>query len=576
MFQSRLLTLLLALAAPAAASAAGGKVVEPEPADLVLRGGRIVTLEPSLAEATALAARGGRIVALGGDADVAALVGPSTRVIELGGRLAVPGLIDAHAHFESLGRASRILKLAPHRTWDAIVAEVAAAAAKARPGEWILGRGWHQEKWDAPPAPAVEGFPVHDALSAATPDNPVLLGHASGHASIVNARAMALAGIGRATLDPAGGQILRDASGEPTGLLRETAEDLVEKAYAAALTVRPAVEVEAERRRDLEAAAAEALSKGITTLHDAGTLLEDLDLVHGMAADGGLGLRLWVMIRDQPAKLLAADLDRLRRIDPAGFFTVRALKLVGDGALGSRGAWLLEPYADLPGHTGLAVTEPSVTGQIAELAIAHGFQLAVHAIGDRANRETLDVYEATFRAHPEKRDLRWRIEHAQHLHPDEVPRFAKLGVIASMQGIHCTSDAPWVLVRLGERRAESGAYVWRKLLDAGATIANGTDAPVEDVDPLASFYASVSRRLADGSRFYPAQRMSRMEALASYTRNAAFAGFEEGEKGSLAVGKLADVVVLSKDILAIAEEEIPSARVDYTIVGGRVAYASSN
>ena len=575
MFQSRLLTLLLALAALAAASAAGGKVVEPEPADLVLRGGRIVTLEPSLAEATALAARGGRIVALGGDAHVAALVGPSTRVIELGGRLAVPGLIDAHAHFESLGRASRILKLAPHRTWDAIVAEVAAAAAKARPGEWILGRGWHQEKWDAPPAPAVEGFPVHDALSAATPDNPVVLGHASGHASIVNARAMALAGIGRATLDPAGGQILRDASGEPTGLLRETAEDLVEKAYAAALTVRPAVEVEAERRRDLEAAAAEALSKGITTLHDAGTLLEDLDLVHGMAADGGLGLRLWVMIRDQPAKLLAADLDRLRRIDPAGFFTVRALKLVGDGALGSRGAWLLEPYADLPGHTGLAVTEPSVTGQIAELAIAHGFQLAVHAIGDRANRETLDVYEATFRAHPEKRDLRWRIEHAQHLHPDEVPRFAKLGVIASMQGIHCTSDAPWVLVRLGERRAESGAYVWRKLLDAGATIANGTDAPVEDVDPLASFYASVSRRLADGSRFYPAQRMSRMEALASYTRNAAFAGFEEGEKGSLAVGKLADVVVLSKDILAIPEEEIPTARVDYTIVGGKVAYSAS-
>ena len=557
-------TLSLTALAPLAAD-------EP-PADLVLRGGRIVTVDPAKPEVEALAARAGRIVALGTAAEIAPHIGAGTRVIDLGGRLALPGFIDAHAHFAGLGRASRILKLAPHRSWDEIVAAVAQAAAAAQPGDWILGRGWHQEKWTSAPANAVEGFPVHAALSAAAPANPALLTHASGHAAMVNARALALAGIDRETPDPEGGEILHDAAGEPTGLLRESASGLAGAAHAAYLASLPAERIEQERQSDLRAAAAEALSKGVTSLHDAGTSLAELDRLAAMSADGGLGVRLWVMLRDEPAKLLAADLSRLRRVDPDGWLTVRAIKVPFDGALGSRGAWLLEPYADLAGHTGLAVTAPADLRRLATRAFEHGYQVCTHAIGDRANRVALDVYEEVFRAHPGAKDLRWRIEHAQHLHPDDIPRFAALGVVASMQGIHCTSDAPWVVPRLGERRAAEGAYVWRKLLDSGATVVNGTDAPVEDVDPIANFYATVSRRLLDGSRFFPEQRMSRTEALESYTIRAAWAGFEEEQTGSLAVGKLADVVVLSKDILAVPEAEIPDARVELTVVAGVVRY----
>jgi predicted amidohydrolase YtcJ len=252
--------------------------------------------------------------------------------------------------------------------------------------------------------------------------------------------------------------------------------------------------------------------------------------------------------------------------------TVRAIKHSIDGALGSRGAWLLEPYTDLPASTGLNTTPVETIARTAELAVEHGYQLCVHAIGDRGNREALDIFQRTFEAHPDRKDLRFRIEHAQHLHPDDIPRFAKLGVVASMQGVHCTSDGPWVPARLGERRSAEGAYVWQKLLRSGAVVSNGTDAPVEDVSPVASFYASVSRRLKDGSVFYPEERMSREEALRSYTYAAAYAAFEENEKGSLAVGKLADVTVLSQDILTVPEADIPRAEVVYTILGGKLAY----
>jgi predicted amidohydrolase YtcJ len=254
------------------------------------------------------------------------------------------------------------------------------------------------------------------------------------------------------------------------------------------------------------------------------------------------------------------------------YLTVRAIKRQIDGALGSRGAWLLEPYTDLPGSSGLNTEDPGDIERTAEIAIAGGYQLCVHAIGDRANREVLNLYERVFRRHPDKKNLRWRIEHAQHLSAADIPRFSQLGVIASMQGVHCTSDAPYVLARLGPKRAAEGAYVWQKLLHAGAVVTNGTDAPVEDVNPIASFYAAVSRRLRDGSVFYAAERLSRLEALRSYTISNAYAAFEEDQKGSLEPGKLADVTVLSKDILTIPEPAIPSAEVLYTIVGGRVAY----
>jgi predicted amidohydrolase YtcJ len=314
------------------------------------------------------------------------------------------------------------------------------------------------------------------------------------------------------------------------------------------------------------------VSKGITSFQDAGSSFETIDVMKKVAAEGKLGLRLWVMVRDSSERM-AQNLAAYRLVD--GYdkhLTVRAIKHTLDGALGSRGAWLLEPYSDLPTSTGLETTPVATVKATAGLAMRHGYQLCVHAIGDRANRETLDIFEAAMKANPDKKDVRWRVEHAQHLSLADIPRFGRLGVIASMQGIHCTSDAVFVPARLGAKRAEEGAYVWQKLMKSGALIANGTDAPVEDVDPIPSFYASVTRRLADGSTFYPDQRMSREEALRSCTRNAAYAAFQEDSKGSLSVGKLADVTVLSKDILTVPDDEIRSARVDYTIVGGKVLY----
>ncbi|HZW53653.1 MAG TPA: amidohydrolase family protein, partial [Candidatus Elarobacter sp.] len=310
----------------------------------------------------------------------------------------------------------------------------------------------------------------------------------------------------------------------------------------------------------------------ITTFEDAGSPLATIDMMKKMVDEGSMGIRLWVMVR-QPNGVIASRLAQYKMLDyGGGHLTVRAIKKQIDGALGSRGAWLLEPYADKPESRGQNTTSIEDIDETARLALENGYQLCVHAIGDRGNRETLNIFERAFKAHPDKKDLRWRVEHAQHLSAQDVPRFGQLGVIASMQGIHCTSDAPYVVARLGPKRAEEGAYVWQKLMKSGATIANGTDAPVEDVDPIPNFYASVSRKLKDGSVFYPDQRMSRMEALRSCTVNGAYAGFEEENCGSLTPGKYADVTVLSKDIMTIPEDQIPSAKVVYTIVGGKIVY----
>jgi hypothetical protein len=374
---------------------------------------------------------------------------------------------------------------------------------------------------------------------------------------------MEAARITRETPNPRGGEILKDKQGNPTGLLREQAEGLVNRVYRAAHT---------DLRKVINLAADECLAKGITTFEDAGSPLATVDVFRSMAENHELRLRMWVMLRTSNQQL-EPNLDRYRAIGAGGnYLTIRAIKRQMDGALGSRGAWLLAPYADQPDSRGLNTEDPADIRKTAELAIQHGYQLCVHAIGDRANRETLDIYEQVFREHPEKKDLRWRVEHAQHLSAADIPRFAKLGVVAAMQGIHCTSDGPYVILRLGPDRAEEGAYVWRKLMQSGAVVGNGTDAPVEDVSPLASFYASVSRKLKDGSVFYPAQRMSREEALRSYTWSNAYAAFEEKVKGSLEPGKLADITVLSRDIMTVPEDEIVATDVVYTIVGGKVAY----
>jgi predicted amidohydrolase YtcJ len=547
-----------------------------QPADLVLRNGKLITLESGAPQSQALAARGGKITAIGTNQQIQPFIGPSTKVIDLGGRLAIPGFIEGHGHFMGLGSSKMVLNLRDVKNWDQIVTMVAAAAREAKPGTWILGRGWHQAKWDPPPSPNVQGFPVHDALSKVSPHNPVLLTHASGHAGFANAEAMRLAGIDKNTPNPPGGEILKDPQGNPIGLLNETAQQLVSRALNNYRSHLPSAEIAAEARQQVDLAVRESLSKGVTTFQDAGSSLATVDLLKALANESKLGLRLWVMLREPNARL-AANLSKYYMLGVGDqHLTVRAIKRQIDGALGSRGAWLLAPYSDLPAGTpnisGMNTEDLSDIQKTAELAINNGFQLCVHAIGDRANREVLNIYEAAFKEHPDKKNLRWRVEHAQHIDPADIPRFGLLGVIASMQGIHCTSDAPYVFARLGRKRAEEGAYVWQKLMKTGAVVTNGTDTPVEDVDPIACVYASVSRKLKDGSVFFPDQRMSRMEALRSYTANNAYSAFEEDSKGSLKVGKLADITVLSKDILTIPEDEIPTAKVDYTIVGGKVMY----
>lgn len=541
-------------------------------ADLVLRNGKIVTLDPSLPQAQAIAINAGKIVAVGTDALLASHIQAATKVIDLGGRLAIPGFIEGHGHFTGIGQMKMNLNLRDAKTWDQIVAMVGAAAREAKPGDWIVGRGWHQEKWDSKPVPDVNGFPVNKSLSAVSPNNPVLLTHASGHAVFVNAAALTAAGISKTTPDPPGGEIMKDAQGNPIGLLNERAQELVRNAMDQDRARRTAADRDAEAERQLDLAAEECISKGITSFQDAGSPPDVLDRLKRRATDSRLPLRMWVMLRTSNDQLS----PRYRVIGYGDdHFTVRAIKRQIDGALGSRGAWLLAPYSDLPSSSGLNTEDLADIEITAKFAIDNDFQLCVHAIGDRGNREILDMYQRTFNANPDKKNLRWRIEHAQHLDKADIPRFGQLGVIASMQAVHCTSDAPMVLPRLGAKRAEEGAYVWQSLMKSGAHVTNGTDAPVEDVNPLGSYYAAVTRRAKNGQIFYPAQRMSRMEALRSYTIENAYAAFEENVKGVLKPGMLGDVTVLSKDILTIPEEDILKSEVEYTIVGGKVVYQRS-
>jgi predicted amidohydrolase YtcJ len=559
----------LLLAVPFTASCAAAP--QNEPADIVLRNGRIVTVDEARPEAEAVAIRGHTIVAVGTDAEIARHVGRATRVIDLGGRLAIPGFIEGHGHFMGVGQAKMNLDLMSVRNWDEVVRMVATATRDAKRDAWIVGRGWHQEKWDVVPEPNVDGVPLHTSLDSVSLNNPVFLTHASGHAAFANRRALELAGIDRDTPDPEGGTIVKDARGEPTGLLRETAQGLVARARAAAEQGRTPQDRAEEARRMAQLAAAEALSHGVTSFHDAGTGFETIDFLRQLEARDELPVRLYVMIR-APNEELATRLPAYHM--PAtenDYLVVRSIKVSIDGALGPHGAWLLEPYSDMPSSRGLALVTPESVARTAELALQHGFQLNVHAIGDRANREVLDIYERAFGGR-DTEDRRWRIEHAQHLHPSDIDRFAALRVIPAMQGVHATSDGPWIPRRLGEQRAREGAYVWRQLIESGAIIANGTDAPVEHISPIMSFFSSVSRRMDNGEVFYGEQRMTREEALRSYTLNNAYAEFAEDAKGSITPGKLADIVVLSRDIMRVAEDSIPGTVVDYTIVGGKVRF----
>ena len=542
-------------------------------ADMVLTNGNIVTVDETMPTAEAVAVNGDRITAVGSIAEISPYIGDATEVIDLGGQTAIPGLIEGHGHYTSFGGSLLILDFRYAESWAEIVSMVEAEVPETPTGEWIVGRGWHQDKWAIREDVLVEGLPVHDSLSAVTPDNPVMLIHTSGHGVFVNQRAMSLVELSDDTEPPEGGEIVRHENGRATGMMRESAQDVFRQAYSGHQGRRPANVAEEEMRRMIRLAGEESLRHGITSFQDAGTTFAEVDLIKTMAGEGNLPVRLWMAFEEQAADM-EGRLDDYRMIGHGNnFLTVRAIgEKVLDGALGTHGGWLLEPYTDLPRSSGLNVVPVEEIEASARLAMEHDYQLAIQGIGDRAYRELLNIYEAEMQRNPDKTDLRWRIEHAQVIHPDDIQRTVDLGVIPAVQGIFACSDGPWVVDRLGHERTRERGYIFNTLAEAGLVPTNGTDPPVDEIDPIASFHCSVTRILPDGSVFQPQEVYSRERALYSYTMGNAIAAFEEDIKGSITPGKLADITILSRDLLTVADDEIMDTEIVMTILGGRVRY----
>jgi predicted amidohydrolase YtcJ len=526
-------------------------------ADLILRHGLFYPVQPPGRVEGSLAVRGGRIVYLGPDAGVEKLRSSKTRVIDLAGRAVTPGLIDAHSHLAGLGQALQEVDLVGTGSYDEVVRKVREAAAKVPAGSWIRGRGWDQNDWSE------KRFPTHEALSAAVPDHPVWLTRVDGHAALVNAAAMKVLGIDASTKDPAGGRFLRDEAGRPTGVLIDNA-----KSEAEARMPQPTAE---ERERALRLAARHCVELGLTTVTDMGIGDGDYGAYSALRKAGELPLRASVFLTDDEG-LLARWFERGPEIDPEARLTVRGVKMYIDGALGSRGAALLEPYSDDAGNLGLLVSTGDHLEDVARRALVKGFQVAIHAIGDRGGLVALDAMERALGG--PRPEARFRLEHSQVLRVQDIERMARLGIIASMQPTHATSDMPWAGDRVGPRRL-AGAYAWRKVLDAGGRLALGSDFPVESADPRLGLYAAVTRQDLQGNPpggWLPGERLTREEALRGFTLDAAWSLFLDREVGSLEVGKRADLVVFGRDPMTIPAAEIPRAEIDYTVVAGQVVY----
>ncbi len=543
------------------AACGGGKTGEPmQTADFVLIHGRVHTLDPAVPDGTALAVAGDRILRVGSDQEILSLAGPGTRKLDLKGRSVIPGLIDAHLHLAGIGKYLDQLDLRGVTSARAAAEKVAEAASRAAPGAWVLGRGWDQNLWTPPE------FPTAAFLDTVAGDHPVALRRVDGHALWVNQAAMDAAGVGRYTSDPRGGRLIRDPStGKPSGVLLDDAMDLI-------VAKIPGTSPETKQRW-IEQAGARLLASGITSVHDAGIRPEEVDLYKAMVEAGRLPVRVYAMIGGSNEKL--ADYFAIPPLIGYGDqrFTFRALKLGVDGALGSRGAALLAPYADDPKNWGLETMSREQVEKITKEALQKGFQVCIHAIGDRANRTALDAFESALAAVPAG-DRRLRIEHAQILSPQDIPRFARLGLIASMQPIHATSDMPWVQARIGPERL-AGAYAWRSLTAASVRLAFGSDAPVELWNPFDGLFAAVTRQdhdLHPEGGWLPGERLTREEALRAFTLGGAYAAFEEELKGTLTPGKLADLVVLDRDYFEVPESEIWKLVPEMTILGGRVVY----
>ena len=545
----------------AMASLAAVSAQAPVPADLIVYNSVVYTVDSAHPMAQAIAVRGNRIAAVGDDAAVLSLRGPSTRAIDAAGATVVPGLQDAHGHVGALGSNLQTLDFRGTTSFEQVVAGVRQRVATTPPGQWILGRGWDQNDW------LDKAWPTEELLSAVAPRHPVYLTRIDGHAALVNRAAMDRAGLTASTADPEGGRIIRGPRDEPTGVLIDRAQDLV-SARIPAIT-----RTELEAR--LLAADLELRRLGLTMVHDAGTDGETVDAYRRLIDTGRFKTRIYVMLRGSLPSL-RPFFDKgpvLGGADPR--LIVRAIKLVADGALGSRGAAMLEPYSDEPGTTGLLTTPPEEVYAQTLAASKAGFQTGIHAIGDRGNRVAMDTFERVQREVPGARALRLRIEHAQILDAAEIPRFARLGIIASMQATHATSDMPWVPDRIGAARMQEGAYVWQTLVKSGVVLANGSDFPVEEANPMLGLYAAITRQDPSGNPpggWMPGQRLSRDEALRSFTSSAAYAAHVEPLLGSLEPGKLADFVVLSKNIMRVPAPEILGTTARMTVIGGEVVY----
>ena len=536
-------------------------------ADLVLVNGKIYTVDNTRPFTSALAVRGGRILFVGSDVEARALANASTGVIDLHGATVLPGFIDAHGHLLGLGNMLRRVNVAGSTSYEEVIDRVKAWSKNVKPGEWILGRGWDQNRWQS------KDFPTNEALSRAFPNNPVAITRVDGHALLANAKAMEVARVSAETTDPEGGRIIRLGSGSPAGVFIDNAQDLIGRAIPASTP--------SDVRNAILAAIAECNRWGLTGVHDPGEDAETIGIYEQLAKEGKYNLRNYVMLSDpgepgSPATLRNPYLVRgpLSALYD-GHLWVRAIKLYADGALGSRGAALLAPYADEPTNSGLLVSRPEHIEAWAEAGLHRGFQVNVHAIGDRGNRIALDAFESALKAVPAA-DHRFRIEHAQVISPEDIPRFAKLGVIPSMQATHQTSDMRWAETRVGPQRIR-GAYAWRSLLNTGVVIPNGTDFPVEEVNPLLTFHAAVTRQdpmNGPAGGWYPEQKMTREEALQSMTIWPAYAGFQESVLGSLTPGKYADFVILDRDIMRVPDTEILGARVVSTWIAGKRVYGA--
>jgi predicted amidohydrolase YtcJ len=521
-------------------------------ADLAVVNARIYTVNPKQPRASAMAVRGGKIVAVG--EDVSKLIGPATKTIDAHGLAVLPGLIDSHGHVRGFGTALETLDLRGLTSEQAIADRVREAAKNAKPGEWILGRAWDQNLWQ------VKEFPTAKSISDAAPDNPVALTRVDGHAIWANRKALDLADVNAATKDPQGGRVMRTASGAPAGVLLDNAQALVSSKI-------PEPSPEQIERRILHALT-ECARLGMTTVHDAGVPQSDIDAYHSLAAKGLMPMRAYVMVAGKSAAL-NPWLERGPEI--GDYVTVRAIKLVADGALGSRGAAMLEPYSDDPANRGLLILDRAYIRGVAEKAVAKGFQVNTHAIGDAANRAALDAYADVLKG---PNDKRFRVEHAQIIAPEDFEKFRKYSIIASMQPTHATSDMPWAADRVGPERIK-GAYAWQTLMKMGVHVPSGSDFPVENANPIWGFYSAVTRQDHAGQPaggWFPGQKMTREEALRSWTIEGAYAAFEERTKGSLEPGKLADFIMLSDDVMTVPEAQIWKAHVKLTVVGGKVVY----